>query len=243
MIPGFGVVVLAGREEMIERVRKALGRQSPREHAPRSSLPEAGKPLPPIPPEQLLSHFESELRAVAGIPHRADSPAALLEILRKILPAPGKDPIVLSRNPLLARLDVAARLESINYPVACWPTATPVSADARNEFRKRCFAAPAGITGVDFALVESGTLVLSSASEGSQLASLAPPIHIALYTQSQVLESLEEVLAQLPPGGGQGPAERSVVLITGASRTADIEQITILGVHGPLQLHAILVDS
>ena len=77
------------------------------------------------------------------------------------------------------------------------------------------------------------------------MASLAPPIHIALYRRHQIVGSLDEVLAKLPisTSPNKPSAHRSVVFITGTSRTADIEQILIRGVHGPREVHAILVEN
>ncbi|MGH9357145.1 MAG: LUD domain-containing protein, partial [Terriglobia bacterium] len=77
-----------------------------------------------------------------------------------------------------------------------------------------------------------------------QLASLAPPVHVAVFRRTQVMETLEEVLAAAPAPRESGrSAPRSIVFITGSSRTADIEQITIHGVHGPTQIHAILAED
>jgi L-lactate dehydrogenase complex protein LldG len=100
-----------------------------------------------------------------------------------------------------------------------------------------------GITGVDFALAETGSLVLTSHTEGSQLASLAPPVHIAFYLQRQVRGTLEEVLQGLSASGSDRASGRSIVFVTGTSRTADIEQILIRGVHGPREVHAVLVEE
>ena len=98
---------------------------------------------------------------------------------------------------------------------------------------------------MDFVLAESGTLVLSSVTEGVQVASLAPPIHIALYRRNQLVGSLDEVLARVPISTSKEcpTTGRSVVMVTGTSRTADIEQILIRGVHGPREAHAILVED
>jgi L-lactate dehydrogenase complex protein LldG len=117
--------------------------------------------------------------------------------------------------------------------------------DASASYRERCFSATAGITGVDFALAESGTLVLTSFTEGCQLSSLAPPVHIAFYRREQVVGTLEEVLQGLAARreGADLSAGRSIVMITGTSRTADIEQILIRGVHGPKELHAVLIGD
>jgi L-lactate dehydrogenase complex protein LldG len=113
------------------------------------------------------------------------------------------------------------------------------------DFNKSAFDAGAGITGVEYVLAENGTLVLSSATEGVQIASLAPPTHIALYRPDQLVGSLEEVLSKLPISGSKDEPSpcRSLVFVTGTSRTADIEQILIHGVHGPRETHAILVED
>jgi L-lactate dehydrogenase complex protein LldG len=234
-----------GKEKMLERVRKALGHSSSSTRIPSHVLPETGRVLPPIPSSKLVDHFEAELRAVAGTPHRASSAIQFRQILLEILGDPQAAPIVLSRNPLLAAMRLAGTLGAMGFSVVQWPGSAAVSPDDWAAFRRQCFSAPAGITGVDFALAESGTLILTSETEGSQLVSLAPPIHIALYTRAQVVESLEEVLAQQPrqPDASREPAGRSVVFITGSSRTADIEQISVRGVHGPLQMHAILLEG
>lgn len=96
--------------------------------------------------------------------------------------------------------------------------------------------AEVGVTGADYGLADTGSLVVLSASE-PRLASLLPPIHIALLKQDRLLSGLDELLILLPR-----PAEQtaSVVLITGPSRTADIEQILVRGVHGPGELHVVI---
>ena len=68
---------------------------------------------------------------------------------------------------------------------------------------------------------------------------------MALYTRNQVVATLEEVLQSAPVSRRTGVPSfgRSVVFITGTSRTADIEQILIRGVHGPRAVHAILVSD
>ena len=139
------------------------------------------------------------------------------------------------------------KLPTWDIAVSAWRATKDSTADANAEqdFREQAFAAAVGITGVDFVLAESGSLVLTSLIGGSQLASLAPPVHIALYRRGQVVESLDEVLAALPVSHdpSQPSPGRSVVFISGSSRTADIEQILIRGVHGPGRVHAILVED
>ena len=241
---------MSKRDEMLDRIREALGRPPGSPAAvpsPEADLPELGDVLPPIQPSQLVAKFEEELEKVAGCAHRAATLQELEETLRRLLAASGVDSVVVSRNPLIAKLGLEQKLRVLGKSVAVWPVegGQEATSAAAQKFREQAFSAGVGITGVDFVLAESGTMVLSSVTEGAQLASLAPPVHVALYRRSQLVGSLEELLERLPVPRDLSEAllGRSVVCITGSSRTADIEQILIHGVHGPKELHAILVEE
>lgn len=237
---------------MLQRVRRALGRppegtvEGPR--GADAAPTEAGAP-PPLAAEEILPKFEAEWQKVGGAVYRAADLADLERIVQMILETAEAASVVLSRNPLLGKLRLEERLRAWGKSVTAWPklSAAPEEDEATplREFAAASFSAAAGITGVDFVLAETGSLVLSSRTEGSQLASLAPPVHVALYRRDQLVGSLDEVLEKLslsrqPNGLASG---RSVVLITGPSRTADIEQILVRGVHGPREVHAILVEE
>jgi L-lactate dehydrogenase complex protein LldG len=236
-----------GRDEMLARVREALGRgktMTVDKPLTAEALPAARLEgvMPPI--ADLLAKFEEELKKVSGVPHRAASIADLDRILGEILGDASS--VVLSRNPLLRQLGLGEKLRGRGESVAEWPATDEPTRISNQAYREACFTAPVGITGADWVLAETGSLVLTSSTEGSQLASLAPPVHVALFRRGQLLESLDDILERLPVGSprGENPAEgRSVVFVTGVSRTADIEQILIRGVHGPRELHAILVEE
>jgi L-lactate utilization protein LutC len=106
------------------------------------------------------------------------------------------------------------------------------------ELRAACARADFGITSADYALADTGTLVMLSSQSEARLVSLLPPVHIALVPRQRILTGLDELFTVLPL-----PAEQtsSMVLITGPSRTADIEQILVRGVHGPGEIHVIVV--
>jgi len=110
----------------------------------------------------------------------------------------------------------------------------------REELRQACIAADIGITSADYALAETGTMVMLSSPQEARLISLLPPIHLALIPRSRLLANLDELLATIPKPAGQ---TSSMVLITGPSRTADIEQILIRGVHGPGEVYAVIVEN
>jgi L-lactate dehydrogenase complex protein LldG len=233
-------------EEVLDRVRRALGRtETACAVTPLPPLDLAGV-MPPLAPDDYQAKFQREWEKVAGVAHCVASTDELESVFEKIVQQAGTQSVALSGNPILAELRVADRLAALKTVVTSWGEAPGVvRTHAVADFTKASFAAGIGITGVDFVLAESGTLVLSSATEGVQVASLAPPIHVALYRRSQLVGSLDEVLAKLPISKSpQHPsASRSVVFVTGTSRTADIEQILIRGVHGPREVHAILVEE
>ena len=237
---------LSNRDEMLSTIRNILKtREKGGPEASSSRLPRTlENVMPLIPHEELADRFESELRSLDCKAYRASTRSALEEILQSILDQIHARSVVLSRNPILGQLQIAKTIESWGKRVALWPANTSSQAEA-SSFRDESFAAAAGITGADFALAETGSLVLTSFTEGSQLASLAPPVHIALYRRSQIRGSLDEVLQNLPVSfdPGRSSPTRSVVFVTGTSRTADIEQILVRGVHGPREVHAILVEE
>jgi len=237
---------MATREEMLNRVRKALGRTDSDSVIAPLPPPDFKGVMPPLAPEEYQAKFEAEWEKVAGIACRVAHLDELEAVFQKILARSETPAVALSGNPWLAELGIAQRLTAIDKLVTPWGgaeggTGTPSLA----EFNQASFAAGAGVTGVDYVLAESGTLVLSSLTERAQIASLAPPIHIALYRRNQLVGSLEEVLARLPISRTPDLATpaRSVVFVTGTSRTADIEQILIRGVHGPREAYAILVED
>jgi len=98
-----------------------------------------------------------------------------------------------------------------------------------------------GLTLMDFGIAETGTLVLNSASEETRLSTMLSEIHVGILFRSRIRESALEMTEELnnlvrAPGS-------YTAFITGASRTADIERVLAIGVHGPLELHIMLVED
>ncbi len=106
------------------------------------------------------------------------------------------------------------------------------------ENREQLFVADAGITEAQWGIAETGTLVLASGAERHRLTSLVPPIHIALVPASRIVATMPSVLKQLTGSDGR---HQAVTFITGPSRTADIELTLVVGVHGPKELHVIVL--
>jgi L-lactate dehydrogenase complex protein LldG len=110
----------------------------------------------------------------------------------------------------------------------------------RRELRVLCATVAVGITSADYCLADTGTLVTIASRDEARLISLLPPVHIAVVDAARMLSGLDELLAIAPL-----PAEQSssMVLITGPSRTADIEQTLVRGVHGPGEIHVVILSA
>jgi L-lactate dehydrogenase complex protein LldG len=98
-----------------------------------------------------------------------------------------------------------------------------------------------GITGCLCAIAETGTLVLTSSSETPAAASLLPETHIAVVRVPRIVRTMEDAWALLRAELGVMP--RAVNLVSGPSRTADIDQFVSLGAHGPYRVHLLLLNE
>ena len=103
-------------------------------------------------------------------------------------------------------------------------------------------SADIGITGADFAIADTGTLVLLSGPEQPRLTSLLPPVHIAILEKETIVPNIHALFARLGKSYENYDKLCSCIsFITGPSRTADIELNLTLGVHGPGRAIVIIV--
>ncbi|WP_340526717.1 lactate utilization protein C, partial [Cupriavidus necator] len=98
-----------------------------------------------------------------------------------------------------------------------------------------------GITGCFCAIAETGSLMLLSGQATFASAALLPETHVAVVLRSRIVAGLEDAFALVRSERGELP--RATNIISGPSRTGDIEQTIVLGAHGPYRVHVILVDE
>lgn len=205
--------------------------------------------------EQILNRLRSQQREASHRPawrSRRDFPdlagqfcAALAAGKGEALQAASLDEALHKLGSLLAEIQagrVAANadppLDGIDFP-ARWPAIQWRSAaDGQPGLRDFCAGADAGISTADAALAETGSIVISSGPGKSRLVPLLIPVHIALVPASRLTSDLFTWTAAR---GGQIPA--NVTLVSGPSKSADIEQTLAIGVHGPRRLVVILYDA
>ena len=101
-----------------------------------------------------------------------------------------------------------------------------------------------GITGCFCALAETGTLVLACGPQAHASTHLLPETHIALLPASRIVHGMEDAFALLrDERGGDGMLPRTLNMVSGPSRTADIEMTLVLGAHGPYRVHIVLATE
>jgi Fe-S oxidoreductase/L-lactate utilization protein LutC len=126
------------------------------------------------------------------------------------------------------------------------PTVEAIQAHARDSLRQKFINAAVGISGANMAIAETGTIVLVTNEGNADLTTTLPPVHIAVFGIDKVVASLDDAVATLRmlPRSGTGQIMSSYVnWITGPSRSADIEQSLTIGVHGPKEMHCVIVDN
>lgn len=212
---------MSARDALLADVRQALGRKHGQPPAP---APRVRIVIPEIPVERRIALFQSRLEELGGKVYRVPSMAAARDQVAALLDGPS----VASNSLVLAKAGIASM-----------PSVTSGYVDA-TALREACRTAACGITSADYALAETGTLVMIASPEEARLVSLLPPVHIAVVPSKRLLTGLDELYTMKSK-----PADitSSMVFITGPSRSADIEMILVRGVHGPRVVHVIFVDE
>jgi L-lactate utilization protein LutC len=184
----------------------------------------------------LLARFCTELSAAGGHPYVVADRAAVVTQLLALAQQHAVHRVLLGREPFLDSLELAEPLRRAGLEVIAVDQLT--GADRRQEF----FAADLGLSGVDYLVAETGSIALRTRPDQPRSLSLLPPVHVAIAHRGQLLPDLFDLFeGPLHPDRDSVPACLS--LITGPSKTGDIELRLVTGVHGPGEVHVIIVDD
>ncbi len=217
------------REAFLSRVRQA-GAEGNRAGAS-SVLPERGTVGYQGAGSDPVSRVREELGAAGGTLHVVDDDATAAAKVLELVAAKAARIALVGKGPVIDRLDLSSRLRRTGIEVAL--------ADALPSDRERdlLFAADVGISGVDLIVAETGSLAILARPAEPRSLSLLPPVHIAVAERAQLVPDLFDLFE------ARGEMPSCVSLITGPSKTGDIELRLVTGVHGPGELHVILIDA
>jgi L-lactate dehydrogenase complex protein LldG len=222
---------VTARDEILANIRRSLGVSA--DDAPRRAVvaQRLAAAAPGVRPTRgqgdgaaRVAMFVDQAQMVsATVARAADAAAAVAEVAR-----------FLREHNLPAALRMGADPRLAELPWGDAPLALSHGPSAGDDLTAVAFAA-AGVA-------ETGTLVLLSGPENPTTLNFLPDNHIVLLRAGDVEPDLEAVWARLRAAFGAGSLPRTVNLVTGPSRSADIEQKLLLGAHGPRRLHVVVLD-
>jgi len=225
---------VAELHKIIASVKDALGSGARNN----SHHPDATAAMPVSPSAQraeLASAFARELEEVGGRFLGIVTPAELTNRIVSFAGEIGARTVALGQGVAFDMDVMGEALERADFRIV---RTIPVADIERAAMRARVADADLGIAEADFGIASTGTLaVVSNANRPGSL-TLLPPASLVIVQIDRVMPNLAAVLAEMGP---RGVAENRMTLITGPSRTADIEKRIVIGVHGPKSLHVIVV--
>lgn len=168
----------------------------------------------PIAPDA-ISCFKTELEAISGQCIVCNNEQELVQQLKDVLSAKGF-PVLFCRDKAIAEF-----LKKNDIPT------TGLDADFETM--------QAGITGCEFMIARTGSLLVTSAGDSGRQMNVFPPVHIVLAKSNQLVDYPENALDAVR-GKYADDLPSTITTITGPSRTADIEKTLVLGAHGPKEL-------
>jgi L-lactate dehydrogenase complex protein LldG len=235
------------RRTILGSIRRSLVASAPHDvvHAERHQppVPSHGIPLPvltanggaaaPRPDAATadpLALFQVRLEAVGGTFTVARGAAEVATSIERILTQSGAQRAAASDSPRVRPLVEAA----------CAAAGVELRLDAPHA---ELFDCDVGISGAQWGIAETGTLVLESARERHRFVSLIPRVHVALLRADRICTTLGEALRHVREGDPEETVQNAAItFVTGPSRTSDIELTLAIGVHGPQELHVILME-
>ena len=191
----------------------------------------------PVPQDLLVERFTAELTAIAGRVHRAATTREAIATIIGLCREHGASR-VLSWAPEwvgVSGLDEGLAANGITVDQGWIP-----DGGDRSDRLAALDPIRVGITGAFAGIAESGTIAVVSGAGRSRLASLLTPVHIAVLRADCMYRSLTAFLAAHADIAEQGS---NLVLITGPGRTADIEMTLTRGVHGPGEIHVVVLEN
>jgi len=220
----------AARDAILGRVRKAL-RKTGSDAAARAKAEayiaaHAQGPRPAMPAD-LVARFLQRATDMASTVERIASAAEIPAAVARYLDALELPP------------ELAAQK---SHAGVCWPEFADLDWSGAGLFieaRPTAGHDRLGITGAFCAIAETGTLVFTTGADTPTASALLPDTHVAVVRADRVVAGMEEAFALVRAATGGMP--RAMNMISGPSRTGDIEQTIVLGAHGPYRVHLLLL--
>jgi len=177
------------------------------------------------------------LSAAGGHPIEAADEASAAEKIAALLRSIGARSAAIGEGITTDSAPIATRLAEGGCEIM---TIRGQDGPAVAALKQRLSKIDAGIVEADYAIASTGTLAVIGAPARPRSLSLIPPTNIVLISAARIVPNLAALLAAVGP---ETIASHPMVLVTGPSRTADIEKRIVIGVHGPKELYVVIVGG
>lgn len=223
------------RESFLARVKAAA-----------SSAVQGKGPAPPRTQEEpgrsisdatLSERFATSAVAAGIVVHKVAGRSMVADVIASILQTHGITTAITWSGGFVPEFGLSDFLERYGVELIPW------NSEEREADRKdAAFGMTCGITGADYAVAETGSLVILASPSQGRSVSLLGEVHVAIVLASRILPDLYDIPGQLVKDFPER-LPSNVTLITGPSKTADIELQIVIGVHGPRHVYAVLVEE
>lgn len=184
---------------------------------------------------ELASQFARELERVGGVfvGTIAESAAKdqVVEVARKI----GAQSAVVAEG---VSVDAKAIRKALSHDKIAVIEPTRVHDDERASLRERMAQSDLGVIEADYAIASTGTFCIVTDTRRPSSVTLLPPVNFIFVAADRILPTLADVISAV---GADNFVRHRAAMITGPSRTADIEKMIVIGVHGPKELFAAVI--
>jgi L-lactate dehydrogenase complex protein LldG len=234
------------RAEILGKIRRALVKpRAAHHHGHSPTTSDLGELFASVGSRDgLVEKFQKEFELVSGEFHFCESGEAALQLLTEIIQSSASTRIAVSQHGICKRLAVAdnlkARLPGVDLLVE---DIESENAFNRTRLRNSMAQVQLSITGAEYLIAESGTIVTIAGAQASRQISLLPSIHFVLATPEQIFPNMADLFLEIKRAYGKRLPGSALTCITGPSRTADIEKVLIKGVHGPMRLLLAIVPA
>jgi L-lactate dehydrogenase complex protein LldG len=224
-------------ETIIGAIRQGLNAGARAEHSNHAEAPAAAVASAPLSRDELRARFIAALKVAGAQAIEANDEAGAADRAAGVIRALNLRSAAIGEGITTDSGSVAARLTADGYEVI---RIIPQDGKAAGDLKQRLSAIDVGIVEADYAIASTGTLALVATPQRPRSVSLLPPINIVMLRTGRILPDLAAVLRAVGP---ETIASHPMVLVTGPSRTADIEKRIVIGVHGPKELYVVIIPD
>jgi len=231
------------RAEILGKIR--LGLAKPGTGHPDGQRPQVGQIrelfASAYPSESLIEKFKTEFERVSGKLAVCRNSDLVLDTIKDLILSSCFKQVAVSNHGVCRQLSLLEKLRTALPEVQFGGE----DIDSENPFerlslRRDLAQVQLSITGAEYLIADIGSILVAAGAQASRQISLLPSTHLVIATPDQIFPNMAELFLRIHERYGESLPGSALTLITGPSRTADIEQTIVIGAHGPYRVHVIL---